>query len=134
MRGTPSHISGSARTQWLRRNWFAIRIAGCFLSGVAATVFVGLELQHNLIWVANGLLLSHLLLAPRWRWKYYLASGLAAQIIGSMAVNGVAWRMDTLLPMLNIIEVLIGAFLLRRRSTHLPRLSGVKRLVWSATT
>ena len=53
----------------LRRYGLALRLTGCFGAIFAATVAVGLEDSGNLVWVANGLLLSYLLLAPKWLWK-----------------------------------------------------------------
>ena len=104
-------------------------MAGCFLSSVAAGVFVGLDLQNNLIWIANGVLLSYLLLAPRWRWPAYLAAGMAGQFVGAFLVNGMHIKADyfTLGP-LNALEAATCAFLLRRRSAQLPRLTDLRYL------
>lgn len=74
----------------------------------------------NLIWAANGLLLSFLLLAPRWRWPGYLAAGISAMLVGS-ALIGESWQTNLLFNGLNFLEVMIGALLLRRRSAQLPR-------------
>lgn len=99
---------------------FAIQLAACFLLIVLGTLGVGLGTQANLIWVANGLLLSYLLLAPRWRWPAYVLTAFAAMVAGSTLVHD-PWQQSLGFSSLNIVEVLIGAFLLRRRSTELPR-------------
>ena len=65
----------------------ALRLSGCFGAIFAATVVVGLEDSGNLIWVANGLLLSYLLLAPKWLWRHYFAAGFTAILLGGLAVN-----------------------------------------------
>ena len=82
----------------------------------------------NLIWGANALLLSFLLLAPRWRWPAYLAAGIAAMVVGS-ALVGESRAINLLYNALNLVEVMIGAFLLRRKSTQLPRFTDSKYLV-----
>jgi diguanylate cyclase (GGDEF)-like protein/PAS domain S-box-containing protein len=105
---------------WRRRFAFPIRLTGSYLFVSAATIFVGLAPQANLIWVANGLSLGYLLLVPRRRWPAYLAAGLAGQMTGAMLVNH-DWRMNLLNSVLNLAEVLIGALLLRRRDNDLPR-------------
>ena len=82
--------ASSVRPRRVLRPWlsFALRVAGCFLTSVVATVYVGLEVQSNLIWVANGVLLSYLLLAPRWRWPAYISAGFLGQLAGALIVNG----------------------------------------------
>jgi hypothetical protein len=59
----------------------------CFFFEALATVFVGFAPEDNLIWVANGVLLAYLLLAPRRRWSGYLAAGFLAQVAGSALVS-----------------------------------------------
>ncbi len=99
---------------------FAIRLVSCFLLVMASTIGVGLGTEANLIWVANGLFLSYLLLAPRWRWPAYIATGFAAMLVGSRLVND-SWQQTLLFSVLNLVEVMIGALLLKRRSTQIPR-------------
>ncbi len=103
-----------------RRHGLALRLSGCFGAIFAATVVVGLEDSGNLIWVANGLLLSYLLLAPRWLWKHYFATGFMAILLGGLAVNADHWPKCVALTVLNIAEVAVAAFLLRRRTKQLP--------------
>ena len=105
----------------MRRHGFTLRLASCFCAVFAATFGVGLEDSGSLIWVANGLLLSFLLLAPRWRWRYYFAVGFAAILTGGLAAQPAGWARCLALTILNVGEVAIGAFLLRKRSTVLPQ-------------
>ena len=62
VRAASSGIRTLNRPRLRRRHGSLARIAGCFFASLAATYFVGLETQINVIWVANGLLLSYLLL------------------------------------------------------------------------
>jgi diguanylate cyclase (GGDEF)-like protein/PAS domain S-box-containing protein len=109
---------------WRRRHAYAIRLASCFFSITLATVYAQFFERSapavNLIWVTNGLLLTYLLLAPRWLWPGYLIAGTAAMTFGS-ALIGETWQINLLFNALNLVEVLIGALLLRRKSTQLPR-------------
>jgi diguanylate cyclase (GGDEF)-like protein/PAS domain S-box-containing protein len=119
----PLH-DGRRRTDSLwRKHAFAIRLASCFISTTLATVYVMFFERSaptvNLIWVANGLLLTYLLLAPRWLWPGYLIAGFAGFTFGSILI-GEPWQTIVLFNVLNVVEVLIGAFLLRRKSTVLP--------------
>ena len=112
--------SGAKTAPWHWRHEFAIRLVACFLLVTMATLGVGLGSQANLIWVANGLLLSYLLLVPRWRWPAYLATAFIAFLAGS-TLDHDPWRTSLSFSCLNIVEVSIGAVLLRRRSIDLPR-------------
>lgn len=114
--------------RWVRRHAFGVRLAICFIAVLMASVFIGYAPEANLIWVTNGLMLAYLLLAPRHRWRAYLAAGFVAQVAGSMLVDR-HWRMNLFLAVLNTIEVLIGALLLRRRSRDLPCFTDRKYLV-----
>jgi diguanylate cyclase (GGDEF)-like protein/PAS domain S-box-containing protein len=102
------------------------------LAIVLATVYARFFEQTgptvNLIWVANGLLLTYLLLAPRWRWPAYLIAGTAAMVVGSKLI-GEPWKTNLLYNVLNLIEVMVGALLLRRKSTQLPHFTDRKYLV-----
>ena len=104
----------------LRKNGFALRLAGCFFSVVLASVFVGLAPEANFIWVANGVLLAYLLLAPRKRWPAYLCSAYVAQLIGGLLAGHHGIVSGLFLTLLNVAESLISALLLRRRSSDLP--------------
>ena len=104
----------------LRRHGFALRLAGCFFSVALASVFVGLAPEANFIWVANGVLLTYLLLAPRKRWPAYLGSAYVAQLLGGLLAGHHGIISGLILTLLNVAESLIGALLLRRRSSDLP--------------
>jgi diguanylate cyclase (GGDEF)-like protein/PAS domain S-box-containing protein len=96
-------------------------VAECFLSVLAATYLVSLRTQSNLIWVANGMLLAYLLLVPRWRWLLYFAVGFAAQFTGAMLAGAHSAPINLAMVALNLAEVAIAAFCLRKRSARLPR-------------
>jgi diguanylate cyclase (GGDEF)-like protein/PAS domain S-box-containing protein len=100
---------------------YPARLAGCFLTVLAAGVFVGLQGPNVLIWLANGLLLSYLLLAPRWRWPAYFAAGLAAQIAAALLAGAQTMPANLAVAVLNVTEVAVAAFCLRKRSLQLPR-------------
>ncbi|MGB6692028.1 MAG: diguanylate cyclase [Terracidiphilus sp.] len=105
-----------------------VRLAACFLLVMMSTIGVGLGTQANLIWVANGLLLSYLLMAPRWRWPAYTVAAFLAMLAGSSLVHD-PWQQSLGFSLLNIVEVMIGALLLRRRSTQLPHFTEVGFLI-----
>ena len=78
-------------------------------------------IASNLIFVANGILLAYLLLAPRWHWPAFIAVGFAALLAGNALSAGHLQPKDLVGNGLNVCEALISALLLRRRSTELPR-------------
>ena len=102
-----------------------LRLASCFILTTLASLVpyfleMGGEGQYK-VWIANGVLLSYLLLAPRSRWPAYLIVGFAGLVLGSLLINQI-WRVSTLpLAALNLFEVLVCALLLKRRSRQLPR-------------
>ncbi|MGA2807126.1 MAG: diguanylate cyclase [Terracidiphilus sp.] len=106
--------------RWAQRYGFALRLALCFVLVSAVTAFAGIDTHETPIWLANGVLLSYLLLAPRWRWPAYLCVGFAAQLVGSHEVNP-HFGVGLLMSLLNVAEVFISAHLLRTRSNQLPR-------------
>jgi diguanylate cyclase (GGDEF)-like protein/PAS domain S-box-containing protein len=108
------------RDPWLRRRGYALRLAQCFCFEALATFYVGSAPEDNLIWVANGVLLAYLLLAPRKRWPGYLAAAFLAQIAADALVDP-HWQANLMLVLLNFVEVLIGALLMRRRSNDFPQ-------------
>jgi diguanylate cyclase (GGDEF)-like protein/PAS domain S-box-containing protein len=103
-----------------RRHGFVLRLAGCFLSVGLATIFVGLAPEVNFIWVANGVLLAYLLLAPRKCWPAYLCAGFVAQFAAGLYAGHHGIVSGIFLTILNVSESLISALLLRRRSSQLP--------------
>jgi len=89
---------------------------------------MGGEGQYK-VWIANGVLLSYLLLAPRWRWPAYFVVGFAGLMLGSLLINRI-WRVSTIpLAVLNLFEVLVCALLLKRNSQQLPRFADRAYLV-----
>jgi diguanylate cyclase (GGDEF)-like protein/PAS domain S-box-containing protein len=120
LHGTPASQAELLLRRSLRKSGFALRLAGCILAELLATIFVGLAPEANLIWVANGVLLSYLLLAPRKRWPAYLSASFAAQFAGGLLVGHHGTVSGLFLTFLNVSEALLSALLLRRRSTQLP--------------
>jgi diguanylate cyclase (GGDEF)-like protein/PAS domain S-box-containing protein len=101
-----------------------MRLGGCFLSVVLTTGFT-LSISNStrgpsMIWVADGLLLAYLLLAPRWRWPAYLVAGYAGRAAAVFLVTGY-WQLGLVMPFVSVAEVAITALLLRKRSTQLPK-------------
>jgi diguanylate cyclase (GGDEF)-like protein/PAS domain S-box-containing protein len=121
-RGTAS-ITGRRQLPWFRKHGFVVRLVGCFLSITAATAFVEIFERNgtggDLIWIANGFLLSYLLLAPRWRWPAYLLTGFLGLVCGSALIHETLTE-NLLFNVLDLTEALIAALLLRRRSVQLP--------------
>jgi diguanylate cyclase (GGDEF)-like protein/PAS domain S-box-containing protein len=112
----------------LARRWMGRcrPILNPLISGVTvglATAFVVWNEPPNpgtdLLWIANGVLLSYLLLSPRRSWPVYLVAGLIAQIVGSSLVTA-QWGSDSLAAALNVIEVAVGAALLKKQDRDLP--------------
>jgi len=120
LRGKPASNANRLLKYGIPRQGLAIRLLGCFWAVMAATVFVGLAPEANLIWVANGVLLAYLLLAPRSRWPGYIGAAYAAQFSGGLLVGHHGIASGLLLTLLNVTESLVSATLLRRRSSDLP--------------
>ncbi|MGA2216532.1 MAG: diguanylate cyclase [Terracidiphilus sp.] len=128
MHESPALPAHRPRAPWLRRHGYALRLAQCFVFEALASFYVGSAPEHNLIWVANGVLLAYLLLAPRKRWPGYLAAAALAQIAADTLVAP-HWQSNLLLVILNLIEVLIGALLMRRRFSDFPRFTDSRYLI-----
>jgi diguanylate cyclase (GGDEF)-like protein/PAS domain S-box-containing protein len=106
-----------------------LRLTLCFFSVYATTVLVRFMPETNhMIWFANGVLLAFMILAPRRRWPAYLIAGLSAQLAGSMVFNA-QWRLNIVLTAMNLAEVLISAYLLRRGSTARPHFTDRSYLI-----
>ncbi len=116
--------TGRRQFPWLRKHGFAVRLGKCFLFVTLAVVLVGFFERNgaggDLIWIANGLLLAYLLLAPRWHWPGYLFAGFLALLVGGKLIHETL-RMNLVFNLLDLCEVLVAALLLRRRSAQLPR-------------
>ncbi|WP_263354511.1 sensor domain-containing diguanylate cyclase [Acidicapsa acidisoli] len=115
--------TSASEKRWWRVHAFGLRLAGLFVSVLLSILWVGTfdrtDSGTNIIWLANGLVLAFLLLAPRWRWPMYLLVAFAAMFVGSVSIQE-SVGMSLLYNTLNLLEVLIGAFLLKRKSTDLP--------------
>jgi diguanylate cyclase (GGDEF)-like protein/PAS domain S-box-containing protein len=110
-----------------RRGRLRTRVAVCFLLELCATLLVGTG--NTVIWVANGLLLAYLLLAPRWRWRWYLAAGFAGQAAGGILLHQLSWQINVALAALNLLEVLIAAHILHCGQNRLPRFTDRRYLL-----
>lgn len=89
MRGSASTIPSRRPVPWLRKHGYGVRLATCFLSVALAAEFLRSVYDANLIWFANGILLSFVLLASRRRWPTYMATGFAALMAGGWcAIRG----------------------------------------------
>ena len=124
MRAISAFIGSRLRTPWVRKSGPNLRLAACFLFIIfAGEVIPGIEdwkPENNLLWVANGLFLAYMLLAPRWRWRAYLLTGFFALSIRILIMPAL-WDRILLYNLLDMIEVVPAAFLLRPRSLLLPR-------------
>ena len=100
-----------------------MRLTGLFVYVTLSILCIGhldrTEIGTNIIWMANGLVLAFLLLAPRWRWPLYLIVGFVSMFLGSVLI-GESVGMSLLYNGLNLVEILIAAFLLKRKSSDLP--------------
>ena len=81
------------------------------------------------IWLANGVLLSALLLEPRRNWTAYIAVGFAANVTGNL-LAGDSWQFSVVLGACNLLEVLVAAFPLRRLLGVRPDLSRYRAMAW----
>jgi diguanylate cyclase (GGDEF)-like protein/PAS domain S-box-containing protein len=125
---TPVQRCRPGATRWARQSGILLGFAGCFSAVIAATLVVGLEDSGNQIWMANGVLLAYLLLAPRWRWLHYLGVGFIAELAGGVLVHPARWRFYVVMAGLNVLEPWVGALLIRRKSTLLPRFTDTRFL------
>jgi diguanylate cyclase (GGDEF)-like protein/PAS domain S-box-containing protein len=109
-----------------------LRLVTCFSLSVSATVVAGLyeksEENLNLFWIANGILLAYLLLAPRWRWPAYLTAGFLGMSVGSFLIHE-NWRLAALFNLLNLVETISAALLLQRSSRETPRFTEREYLI-----
>lgn len=101
------------------RRTFGIRLLGCFFLVGLATLFCGFTSHGMFLWIANGILLAYLLLAPRKLWRWYLVAALAAHIAVSPFMHS-GWALNLFFSPYDILEAGVAAYLLRRRSTDLP--------------
>jgi len=104
------------------------RLGGCFALVFISAAVVGIEHCGHLIWVANGLALSYLLLAPRWLWRKYFLAVFCGMLAGGLVVYPDNWRRCAALSVCNLMEVWLAASALRKRSAQMPRFCDQKYL------
>jgi diguanylate cyclase (GGDEF)-like protein/PAS domain S-box-containing protein len=113
----------------LKSNGSARVLGICFLAVFSASLVILLDGSERLIWLANGLLLSYLLVVPRWLWRQYAAVGFAALLVGSMMARPGQLYTCVIHAVLNTAEAALSAWLLRRRSADLPRFTDERYLL-----
>lgn len=114
-------MSGNRLAAWGKHYEYALRLAACFLGVATASGYVDWAGgPPHVLWLANGLLLAYLLLAPRWRWSGYLAAGFLGEWLGGSLLNGHLGG-NLLFSSINMIEVSLSAHLLKKRSRELPQ-------------
>ncbi len=125
-------MATAGRSRWRRKHGYALQLAGMFFTVLLSVLCVGTFERTtggtNVIWLANGLLLAFLLLAPRWRWLSYVLVAFAAMTLGSFLI-GEAPIMGLVYNTLNLIEILVAAFLLKRKSSELPNFADGRYLI-----
>lgn len=125
-------MATAGKSRWRRKHGYALQLAEMFVTVLLSVLCVGAFERTaggtNVIWLANGLLLAFLLLAPRWRWLSYVLVGFAAMSLGSVLI-GEAPILGLVYNTLNLIEILIAAFLLKRKSTELPTFADGRYLI-----
>jgi diguanylate cyclase (GGDEF)-like protein/PAS domain S-box-containing protein len=110
-----------AQRVWAHRNARWLRLASCFALVFSASAAVGVEHCGHLIWIANGLGLSYLLLVPRWLWSRYFLVIFGGMLAGGLVVYPNAWQRCAALSACNVLELGLAAFALRKRSAQIPR-------------
>ena len=132
MHGSAASSAGWRQFLWLRKHGLVARLGACFLSVMFATLLVEFveswRPENNPLWIANGLLLAYLLLAPRWHWPAYLLTGFLALSMRCIFIHE-RWNEFLIYNVLDIIEVMTAAILMRRRSTQLPRFTEYTYLI-----
>jgi diguanylate cyclase (GGDEF)-like protein/PAS domain S-box-containing protein len=122
-------LSAVAKTRIWHKHSYALRLVALFFGIMLSILCVGsfdrTEEGSNIIWLANGLLLAFLLLSPRWRWKRYVIVSFVAMVSGSVLIKE-SLPMSLLYNFLNIVEILIAALLIKRKSTDLPQFTDRK--------
>ena len=118
--------------RWWHTSALSLRLAALFAYVYLSVIWVGIfertNFGTNIIWMANGVVLAILLLGPRWRWPLYLSVSFLAMFLGSLEI-GESFRTSMANNCFNIVEVSIGAFLLKRKSTDLPVFTDAKYLL-----
>ncbi len=124
--------TSAARSGWRRRHAYALRLIELSVVVTLSILCIGsldrTDDGTNIIWLANGLVLAFLLLVPRWRWPMYIGVAFLSMLLGSVWI-GETIGMSLIYNTLNMAEVLIGAFLLKRKSTALPAFTDARYLL-----
>ena len=117
----PTPWSRTRRTPRWVRGWRSIGVSfvAIFLAALLVDLFGSSINGINILWAANGLLLTYLMLVPRWLWERYAIAGFMAMVIAA-AITGELWKLNLLNNTLNMIEAYSAALLLRPRTTALP--------------
>jgi diguanylate cyclase (GGDEF)-like protein/PAS domain S-box-containing protein len=118
--GRLSKPNAGRQVAWLRKYAFGMRLGICFVFVALATGPVLKGFGSNLIWIANGVLLTFPLVASRKRWPAYFATGFVAQFVAGI-LAGLLWQTNLLYCLLNILEVGLALALMRRGSKGVPR-------------
>ena len=101
---------------------------GVVLSIVCVSKFDHAPSGFNIIWLSNGLILAFLLVVPKWRWPAYIAVGAGSMFFGSWLI-GEPLQDSLIFNFLNLLELLIGAVLLKPKSTNIPKFTSLPYLV-----
>lgn len=124
-------MSDSPAQQWVpalqtpaRKSRIFPRLAGCFALVWIAVLFGGWVNQGLFLWVANGVLLAYLLVAPRRRWPVYFAVALLAHLTVAPFIPG-PWIPKLFHLPQDMIEAFIAALLLRRSAVDLPDFTNI---------
>jgi len=109
--------------RWLRVHSLSVRLCAMFVSICLAVIctdaFERSPDGFNIVWFANGLLLSYLLLAPRSRWPAYTLTGIAALFVGGYII-GESLRLSIEYNIFNLLEVFLAASLIKGKTKQLP--------------
>lgn len=124
MQGIAASSTIGHRVPWLRKHGFALRLGAYFFWVTLVSLVVQFveswNPENSPLWIANGLILAYLLLAPRWQWPAYLLTGFLALSVRSVLIH-TKWDEFLFYNALNILEVITASFLMRHRSAQLPR-------------
>ena len=120
------------RKRWWHTHAYPLRLVWMFLLVTLSMVCVGdfgkTKSGSNIIWLANAMILAFLLLVPRWRWLGYTVAGFAGLLVGSLLL-GETLLQSLLFNTLNLMELLTGAFLIKRQSRDLPMFTDGKYVI-----
>jgi len=129
-------LSRNPFLQSMRKANSALSLLACMVGVVGAEYLVLFlnppkvgRFMDSQIWVANGILLAYLLLVPKWKWRYYIPGGAIALLLLAVILAGKVSGHSLLMATLNLLETLISAYCLRRRTRDLPHFTETGYLV-----